>query len=56
MFIDWLTVSQEFDHDLPVVCDVFTITVDAHTSEHLTTRQPRFKHQGSFSSLIMISV
>jgi len=56
MFIDWLTVSQEFDHDLPVVCDVFTVTVDAHTGEHLTTRQPRFKHKGSFSSLIMVSV
>ena len=56
MFIDWLTVSQEYDHDLPVVCDVFTVTIDSHTGEHLTTRQPRFKHQGSFSSLIMISV
>lgn len=56
MFVDWLTVSQEFAHDLPVVCDVFTVTVDAHTGEHLTTRQPRFKHQGSYSSLIMVSV
>lgn len=56
MFIDWLTVTQEYDHDLPVVCDVFTVTIDSHTGEHLTTRQPRFKHQGSYSSLIMISV
>lgn len=56
MFIDWLTVTQEYDYDLPVVCDVFTVTIDSHTGEHLTTRQPRFKHQGSFSSLIMISV
>lgn len=56
MFIDWLTVTQEYAHDLPVVCDVFTVTIDSHTGEHLTTRQPRFKHQGSYSSLIMISV
>ncbi|SOS20956.1 hypothetical protein PL963_02858 [Pseudomonas cerasi] len=27
MMIDWLTVSQEHDHDLPVVCDVFTLTI-----------------------------
>lgn len=56
MFIDWLTVSQEFDYDLPVVCDVFTVTIDSHTGEHLNTRQPRWKHSGSFSSLIMVSV
>ena len=56
MFIDWLSVSQEHDHDLPVVCDVYTLTIDANSHEVLTTRQPRFKHQGSFSSSIVISV
>src|SRR5690606_22117971 len=56
MFIDWLSVSQEHDHDLPVVCDVYTLTIDAHSHEVLTSRQPRFKHEGSFSSSIVISV
>lgn len=56
MFIDWLSVSQEHDHDLPVVCDVYTLTLDAHSHEVLSTRQPRFKHEGSFSSSITISV
>lgn len=56
MFFDWLTVSQEHEHDLPVVCDVFTITVDANTNELLSTRQPRFKHEGSFSSSVTIHV
>ena len=56
MFIDWLTVSQEHDHDLPVVCDVFTLTIDANTNEVLSTHQPRFKHEASFSTSVTISV
>jgi len=56
MFIDWLTVSQEHLHDLPVVCDVFTLTIDANTNEVLNTRQPRFKHEASYSTSVTISV
>lgn len=56
MFIDWLTVSQEYTYDLPVVCDVFTLTVDANTNEVLSTRQPRFKHEASFSTSVTIHV
>lgn len=56
MFIDWLTISQEHDHDLPVVCDVFTLTIDANTDEVLSTRQPRFKHEASFSTSVTIHV
>ena len=56
MFIDWLTISQEHDHDLPVVCDVFTLTIDANTNEVLSTHQPRFKHEASFSTSVTIHV
>lgn len=56
MFIDWLTVSQEHSHDLPVVCDVFTLTIDANTNEVLSTRQPRFKHESSYSTSVTIHV
>ncbi|TKD46231.1 phage/plasmid replication domain-containing protein [Azotobacter chroococcum] len=56
MFIDWLTVSQEHPHDLPVVCDVLTITIDANTGEKLSEKQPRFKHAGSHSTSITIHV
>src|SRR5690606_2414202 len=56
MFIDWLTVSQEHSHDLPVVCDVFTLTIDANTNEVLSTRQPRFKHEASYSTSVTIHV
>lgn len=56
MIIDWLSVSQEHDHDLPVVCDVFTLTIDANTNEVLSTRQPRFKHEASHSTSVTIHV
>jgi hypothetical protein len=56
MFIDWLTISQEHDHDLPIVANVFHETRDAITREVLSTRQPPIKHEGSFSTSIDISV
>lgn len=56
MFIDWLTVSQEHSTDLPVVCDVLTLTIDANTGEKISEKQPRFKHQGSYSSSITIHI
>jgi len=56
MFIDWLSVTQEFAFDLPVVCDVFRQTIDAHTGEVLATSQPRFQHEASYSTTITISV
>ncbi|WP_248833021.1 phage/plasmid replication domain-containing protein [Pseudomonas syringae] len=56
MMIDWPTVSQEHDHDLPVVCDVFTLTIDSNTNEVLSTRQPRFKHEASHSTSVTIHV
>ncbi|MFI7801477.1 phage X family protein [Pseudomonas sp. DD1] len=56
MFIDWLTISQEHQHDLPIVCGIFTLTVDSNTNEVLSTRQPRFKHEASFSTSVTIHV
>ncbi len=56
MFIDWLSCSQEHEFDLPVVCDVYTLTIDANTHEILSTRQPWWKHEGSYSSSIKITV
>jgi hypothetical protein len=56
MFIDWLTISQEHDHDLPVVCDTFSVTFDALTDEVISVNQPRFKHESSHSTKIDIHV
>ena len=54
--IDWLTISQEHQHDLPVVCDVVTLTIDANTNELLSTKQPGFVHRESFSTSVTIHV
>lgn len=56
MFIDWLSISQEHAHDLPQVCDVFSLKVDAHTGEELSRSQPRFSHEGSHSTFLTIHV
>ena len=56
MFIDWLSVSQEFDHDLPAVTDIVIETICRKTGERLATREPRFKHEGSWSTSISINV
>lgn len=56
MFIDWLSVHQEFDHDLPIVSDTMRLTIDTQTHEVLSTSQPRFKLEGSYSTSINISV
>src|SRR5690606_38172463 len=56
MFIDWLTISQEHTDDLPVVCDILTLTIDTNTNEVISTRQPRFKHEASHSTSVTIHV
>ncbi|WP_339083279.1 phage/plasmid replication protein [Pseudomonas sp. TMP9] len=56
MFIDWLRLSQTFDHDLPTVCDVYSLTIDANTHEILSTKQPKFQHRGSHCSSITINI
>lgn len=54
--IDWLKVHQEFSFDLPQVVDVVIETICARTGERLSTKQPKFKHEGSFSTSIHIRV
>lgn len=56
MFIDWLRLSQTFDFDLPTVCDVYSLTIDANTHEILSTKQPKFQHRGSHCSSITINI
>lgn len=54
--IDWLKVHQEYDFDLPQVVDIVIETICARTGQRLSTRQPQFKHDGSFSTAIHIKV
>lgn len=56
MFIDWLTVSQEHQHDLPIVGHVMCLTVDLTTDEVLSTKSPRFVHRESYSTSVTIHV
>lgn len=56
MFIDWLTISQEHDHDLPIVGNIVHLTVDENTNQVLSTSRPRFKHEGSFSTSVTIHI
>ena len=56
MFIDWLTISQVHDHDLPIVGNIVHLTVDENTNQVLSTSRPRFKHEGSFSTSVTIHI
>lgn len=56
MIFDWLAISQEHDHDLPKVGDLLIQKIDLLTGEILTSSQPRFQHEGSFSTSVTIHV
>ena len=56
MFIDWLTIYQDFDIDLPVISDRFNLVVDTDSGEAITRTQPSVKHEGSYSTSIQIRV
>ena len=56
MFIDWLTVSQTHDRDLPRVSDTFFLAVDSITDEVLSVTQRSLKHESSYSTAIRIHV
>jgi len=56
MFIDWLTLSQDFDYDLPVISDTAFLAIDVPTGEVLSTSYKSFKHRGSFSSSMTIRI
>lgn len=56
MFFDWLRMYQDFSEPLPVVGDRFSCEIDALTGEHLSTSQRPFKHEGSFSTSVVIRI
>jgi len=56
MFLDWLSVYQDFDISLPNIGKHFDITIDAETGEQLVVRQPLVKQEGSYSTVITIRI
>lgn len=56
MFIDWLSLYQDFDFELPLVSDRHYLAIDTATGEPLGTKQDTLKHVGSFSTSINIRI
>lgn len=56
MFIDWLTVHQDFDFQLPIIGKRHFIAVETSTGEDLGIKQESCKHLGSFSTSIQIRI
>lgn len=56
MFIDWLTVSQVFDFDLPVISDTGFCAFDTATGDILSTTYKATKYRGSYSSTLTIRI
>ncbi len=56
MFIDWLSIHQEYDFNLPFMGERASIVIDTETGQQLTTTQPVLKYEGSHSTSINIRV
>lgn len=56
MFIDWLTMYQDFDKDLPLIGDQVELIIDADTGQPLSERQPAVKYEGSYSTSITVRI
>lgn len=56
MFIDWLTIHQDFSFRLPAVGDREILVCATDTGEILHSKQPTFQHEGSFSTTLQIRI
>jgi len=56
MFIDWLTIHQDHDLEIPLISDRAYQLIDTETGEAGKIVQSTFKHEGSFSSVISVSI
>ena len=56
IFYDWLSIYQDFDFELPMLSDRASIEIDTVSGEHLGTKQPIKKHEGSFSTSVQIKI
>lgn len=55
-FIDWVSLYQDFDFELPMVSDHHYLVVDSLTGEQLHTKTPPVLHEGSYCTKISIKV
>lgn len=57
MFIDWLTVHQDYDFQLPLIGDRACVWFDTVTQQALSApRTGPIKHEGSYSTSVQIKV
>lgn len=56
MFIDWLTLHQDFDTTLPFISDTAEFVIDTDTGDVLTQRQPAQRIEGSYSTSISVRI
>lgn len=56
MFIDWLTVHQDYDFRLPLVGDRALIVLDTDSGEELQVKCPTISHEGSYSTNLQIRI
>lgn len=56
MFIDWLTVHQDFSEALPFVGPHEILVRCTETGEVIHSKQPTFQHEGSFSTTVQIRI
>jgi len=59
MFIDWLTIHQDFDYQLPLIGDRAFAVIDMTeqgAGEIITTKCPTINHEGSFSTSVHIRI
>ncbi|MDX1751476.1 MAG: phage/plasmid replication protein [Methylophaga sp.] len=56
MFIDWLTIEQDFGFQLPILSDVAYQRIHIETGEGSSLSQPTFQHKGSFCDTISVSI
>ena len=56
MFIDWLTIHQDFDNPIRLIGNRASIVIDTVTGEHLNMTQPTYKYEGSHSTSIRVII
>lgn len=56
MFIDWLTIHQDFNESLPFVAPHEILVRCTDTGEVIHSKQPTFQHKGSYSTTVQIRI
>lgn len=56
MFLDWMTIEQDFGYQLPILSDVAYQRIHVESGEAGGLSQPAFQHKGSFCDAVLINI